>query len=53
MILPPEKFVRVNAIQSLRAESRDSAELVISGQEKPMLLGRRAALFLRRAMEEQ
>jgi len=60
-ILPPEKFVRVDrslivrvdAIQSLWAESRDSAELVISGQKKPILLGRRAALLLRRAMEEQ
>ena len=60
-ILPPDKFVRVDrslivrvdAIQSLRADSRDSAELMISGQEKPILLGRRAALLLRRAMEEQ
>lgn len=59
-ILPPGKFVRVDrsmivrvdAIQSLRAESRDSAELLITGQNQPILLGRRAALLLRRIIEE-
>lgn len=58
-ILPPKHFLRVersliirlDAVHSLRAESRDSMELVISGQNRPILLGRRAALFLRRALE--
>lgn len=60
-ILPPDKFlrvdrsliVRIDAIQSLRAVSRDCTELVITGQDEPILLGRRAALFLRRAMENR
>lgn len=60
-ILPPDKFlrvdrsliVRIDAIQSLRADSRDCTELFITGQNEPILLGRRAALFLRRAMENR
>lgn len=60
-ILPPDKFVRVDrsliiriaAIRSLRVETRDSAELIISGQDLPISLGRRAALFLRRALADQ
>jgi two-component system LytT family response regulator len=58
-LLPPEHFLRVersliirlDAVHSMRAESRDSMELIISGQSQPILLGRRGALFLRRALE--
>lgn len=60
-ILPPEEFVRVDrslivridAIQALCAESRDSSKLVISGHSRPIFLGRRAGLLLRRAMESR
>jgi two-component system LytT family response regulator len=59
-ILSPEKFVRVerslivriDAILSLRAATRDCTELRIAGKAEPILLGRRAALILRRAMEK-
>lgn len=60
-ILPSATFVRVNrslivrvdAIRSLHAESRDSTAVMISGQDQPILLGRRAALSLRRALENR
>jgi hypothetical protein len=44
-------IIRLDAVHSMRAESRDSMELIISGQSQPILLGRRGALFLRRALE--
>ncbi len=58
-ILPPEAFVRVDrsliirmdAVHSLHAESRDITKLMILGKDLPILLGRRAALALRRSME--
>jgi len=60
-LLPPDKFVRVArslivrvaAIQSMRTDSRDHTELLIPGLKLPILLGRRAALHLRRAMENR
>jgi two-component system, LytTR family, response regulator len=60
-LLPPDQFVRVDrslivridAIQSLRAASRDYAELTLSTQDKPILLGRRAALLLRRTLQKR
>jgi len=60
-LLPPDKFarvdrsliVRIDAIQSLRTDSRDHTELLIPGLKLPILLGRRAALLLRRAMENR
>jgi two-component system LytT family response regulator len=44
-------MVRLDAVTSLASESRDSSLLWLSGQEKPILLGRKAALLLRRAMK--
>jgi len=58
-LLPQDQFlridrsllVRVGAVQSLISESRDSSLLQLAGQEQPILLGRRAALVLRRAVQ--
>jgi len=57
-LLPQDQFlridrsllIRVGAVESLVSESRDSSLLRIAGQDNPILLGRRAALILRRAV---
>ena len=56
-LLPQDQFLRIDrslmirldAVTALTSESRDSSLLRLAGQEKPILLGRRAALLLRRA----
>ena len=58
-LLPQDQFLRIDrsllvrlgAVESLVSESRDSSMLRLSGQEQPILLGRRAALILRRAVQ--
>lgn len=45
-------LIRLGAVQHFHAESRDSASLVLKGKDVPVLLGRRAALNLRRAMKK-
>lgn len=58
-VLPQDQFLRIDrsllvrlgAVESLVTESRDSSLLRITGQEHPILLGRRAGLLLRRAVQ--
>lgn len=58
-LLPQDQFlridrsllVRLDAVQSLVSESRDSSLAHLAGLEQPILLGRRAALALRRALQ--
>lgn len=59
-LLPRDQFlrldrsllVRLGAVESLVAESRDTSLLQVAGQEKPILLGRKASLLLRRAVQD-
>jgi two-component system, LytTR family, response regulator len=59
-LLPGDQFlrldrsllIRIDAVQHFRAESRDSASLLLTCCAKPIALGRRAALNLRRAMKK-
>lgn len=58
-LLPRDQFIRIDrsllvrlqAVESLVSESRDSSLLRIAGQEQPLQLGRKAALVLRRAVQ--
>lgn len=60
-LLPKEQFtridrsliIRLDAVQRLHTDSRDSASLMIVGYETPILLGRRGALNLRRALRNR
>jgi len=57
-MLPPEEFIRVDrslivrlaAIIALRTDTRDLAELIITGKDDPIPLGRRASLAIRRSL---
>ncbi len=57
-ILPPDEFIRVDrslivrlaAIIALRTDTRDLAELIITGKDDPIPLGRRASLAIRRSL---
>lgn len=59
-ILPAGRFLRVDrslilrvdAVQSLHSESRDCTLVRLAGQKQPVALGRRAALTLKRAIED-
>ena len=58
-LLPADQFLRIDrsllvrleSVVALVSESRDTSLLRLAGREKPILLGRRAALNLRRAMK--
>ena len=58
-VLPHDQFLRIDrsllvrlgAVESLVSESRDSSMLHLTGHQEPILLGRRAALLLRRAVQ--
>lgn len=59
-ILPVNRFLRVDrsrilrldAVLSLHSESRDCTLVLLAGQKKPIELGRRASLALRRAIRK-
>ena len=58
-LLPSDQFLRVDrslivrldAVIQLCSETRDNSSLLIAGRVDAIMLGRRAALFLRRAMK--